>query len=205
VATFNPFRGATKPSTPAPDGPRLNLGCGRFPKAGFVNVDREALPGVDVVHDLARTPYPFPDGHFARVEADHVLEHLPDAFGAMREIHRVLMPGGWLVVAVPHFSRAMSHPEHARGFDITFPYYFDPTFPGGYCGVPFECLSAEMHWFAQPWLKRQVLPPRVFQAVHAVGRVVDALAHASPAAAARVWCFAVGGFEEVRFTFRKPG
>lgn len=202
---FNLFRAAPAPADAAPDGPRLNLGCGRFPKEGHVNVDREAMAGVDVVHDLSTFPYPFPDGHFGQVVAEHVIEHLPDPMATMREIHRILRPGGWAVVAVPHFSRALSHPEHARGFDVTFPYYFDPAFPGGYCGTAFECLSVELRWFAQPWLKRQVLPPAVFHAVSAAGKVIDRLANASPAAAARVWCFAVGGFEEVRFTFRKPG
>ena len=45
-------------------GDNLNLGCGRFPKAGFLNVDWNPGPGVDLVHDLTRIPYPFADGRF---------------------------------------------------------------------------------------------------------------------------------------------
>ena len=51
---------------------KLNLGCGDFPKPGFINVDRRAGKGVDVVHDLSILPYPFEDAQFERIEADHV-------------------------------------------------------------------------------------------------------------------------------------
>jgi SAM-dependent methyltransferase len=181
----------------------LNLGCGRFPKSGYVNVDRSALPGVDVVHDLSVVPYPFEDGAFDRVEADHVIEHLPEVFQTMREIHRLLRPGGELVMRVPHFSRGFSHPEHRRGFDATFPYYFDPSFAGGYAGVHFRRRSVRMRWFAQPYLKRTVLPRPLFRVGKAVGTVIDAAANASPLVCSRLWCYAVGGFEEIEFVLER--
>lgn len=184
---------------------RLNLGCGRFPKPGYVNVDWKTMPGVDVVHDLSRLPFPFQDESFEQIDADHVLEHLPDVFGVMAEIHRILRPGGHLELAVPHFSRGFAHPEHRRGFDATFPYYFDPKFPGGYSGFTFRCESVRMRWFAQPYLKRSVLPGPLFQIGRACGFAVDAVANLSPLVCSRLWCYYVGGFEEIRFSFRKPG
>src|SRR3990172_5221465 len=83
---------------------KLNLGCGEFKKPGFVNVDCYPHLNPDVVQDLNQFPYPFPDGRSALVEADHVLEHLENPFRVMRELHRVLKPGGRLVLRVPHFS-----------------------------------------------------------------------------------------------------
>ncbi len=182
----------------------LNLGCGRFPKPGYVNVDWADNPGVDVVHDLAERPWPFADERFERVEADHVLEHLPEVFDTMRELHRILKPGGTLVIRVPHFSRGFSHPEHRRGFDATFPYYFDPSFPGGYTGSHFVSDRVTLHWFAQPYLKKSVLPRPLYEVGKVTGKVIDRFANLSPLVCSRLWCYAVGGFEEIEFVLTKP-
>lgn len=45
---------------------------------------------------------PFPDGTFDNVFCIEVLEHVPNPFQAMGEIHRVLKPGGVLLVSVPN-------------------------------------------------------------------------------------------------------
>lgn len=182
--------------------PRLNLGCGAFKKDGFINVDADPRTSPDVLHDLNVLPYPFPPDHFDAVEADHVLEHLHDPFAVMRELHRILKPGGSLTVRVPHFSRGMTHPDHKRGFDVTFPYYFQPAFKGGYAGVAFECLRASLHWFSQPYLKKTVLSLPSYAAARIFGAVADVLARLWPFLCSRVWCFWVGGFEEIRFDFR---
>jgi len=44
---------------------------------------------------------PFPDGCFDVVIASEVLEHIPEDLVAMREIARVLRPGGMVAVTVP--------------------------------------------------------------------------------------------------------
>ncbi|WP_030456502.1 class I SAM-dependent methyltransferase [Herbidospora cretacea] len=46
---------------------------------------------------------PFPDASFDRVIASEVLEHIPEDMAAMKEIVRVLKPGGLLAVTVPAF------------------------------------------------------------------------------------------------------
>jgi SAM-dependent methyltransferase len=46
---------------------------------------------------------PFPDGSFDHVIAAEVLEHIPDDERAMREIARVLRPGGSAAVSVPRW------------------------------------------------------------------------------------------------------
>ena len=107
---------------------KLNLGSGEFKKDGYVNVDWQDLTKPDVKHDLNVLPYPFKDDTFDLIEAFHVLEHLDKPFSIMKELHRIMKPGGSLVIKVPHFSRGLTHAEHAHGFDVTFPLYFNKDF-----------------------------------------------------------------------------
>ena len=44
---------------------------------------------------------PFADGSFERIVASEVLEHIPDDERALREIARVLAPGGTVAISVP--------------------------------------------------------------------------------------------------------
>jgi hypothetical protein len=105
---------------------------------------------------------------------------------------------------VPHFSRGFTHADHKCGFDVSFPLYFQPTFPGGYSGTHLECVSMRLRWFGQPELKRQVLGRTTATVAAALGGVIDVFANISPFATSRIWCFWVGGFEEVEFVFRRP-
>ena len=58
-----------------------------------------AMPGVDFHSELASIPRP--DGVYDAVVCSHVLEHVADDRAALRELHRVLAPGGWAVLQVP--------------------------------------------------------------------------------------------------------
>jgi len=78
----------------------LDLGCGKnkFKTSNLsdivVGMDKYSLEGVDVVHDLEKTPYPFNDNEFDEIRTHHVLEHIQNFFGLMEECHRILKPGG---------------------------------------------------------------------------------------------------------------
>jgi SAM-dependent methyltransferase len=50
------------------------------------------------------TRLPFPDATFDRIIASEVMEHIDDDAGAMRELARVLKPGGVLAITVPAFA-----------------------------------------------------------------------------------------------------
>jgi len=183
---------------------KLNLGCGEFKKSGYINLDVEDRFSPDVLHDLNDLPYPFADGAFDLIESSHNLEHLNDPFAAMTEMHRLLVPGGTLIIKVPHFSRGLTHPDHRRGFDVSFPFYFNPDFPGGYTGTRFDLAKLRLTWYGQPYLKKKVLSPPVHIALSGIGWVIDILANLSPALCSRIWCFWVGGFEELELHFKKP-
>ncbi len=181
---------------------KINLGSGEFNKKGFVNVDHESERKPEIVHDLNVFPYPFQDNSASLVEADHVLEHLENPFAVMKEIHRILENDGVAHIKVPHFSRCMSHPEHKHGFDITFPYYFRKDFKGGYTGQEFQLLEMKLRWFAQPYLKKSVLPLFLVQILKVLGNLFDFIASLSPAFCSRIWCYWVGGFEEIEFKLK---
>lgn len=104
---------------------RLNLGCGADIRAGWVNLDKFSLPGVDVCHDIQIMPLPFDDGSFDEVLCKDILEHV-DYIPLLDELHRILKPGGCLMIQVPHFTSkdAVSDPTHIRFFTShTFKYF----------------------------------------------------------------------------------
>ncbi|MBK8341300.1 MAG: methyltransferase domain-containing protein [Flavobacteriales bacterium] len=55
--------------------------------------------------DLDVTALRFPDDHFDLIICSHVLEHVPDDRTAMRELRRVLRPGGTAILLVPMSDR----------------------------------------------------------------------------------------------------
>lgn len=182
---------------------KLNLGCGETKKEGYVNVDWQSLANPDVTHDLNSLPYPFPDNSFDIIEAFHVLEHLDKPFAIMKELHRISKPGGEVIIKVPHFSRGFTHAEHTHGFDVTFPLYFNKNFTkSGFYGVEFNLKKMKMHWLAFFHL----LPSMgygngVIRLLRVVNTFISALANMSTPFASRIWCFWVGGFDEIEFCF----
>lgn len=183
---------------------KLNLGCGQFPKTGFVNVDIDPNSKADIICDLRQVPYPFLDESFDLIEIDHVLEHLTNTLDVMSELRRILRSGGTLVIKTPHFTRGFTHYDHKRGFDVTFPYYFDPKFPGGYTGIHFENISTKLKWFGQDHLKRRTLPALSYHTGKYLGMFFDFIGNLNLFFTSRLFAFWVGGYDEVVFVFRRP-
>lgn len=59
------------------------------------------LDGKKAMHAMDVCDIPRPDNTFDAVLCSHVLEHVPDDRKAMREILRVLKPGGFAILLVP--------------------------------------------------------------------------------------------------------
>ncbi len=81
--------------------PRLHVGCGRARLEGWVNIDAQALPGVDVVADVTGG-LEFRDCE--AVYAEHFLEHLriDHALDFLAEAWRVLGEGGLIRLSTPN-------------------------------------------------------------------------------------------------------
>lgn len=104
---------------------KLNIGCGRDIKAGYINIDIAPLDGVDIVSNISKEKLPFQDNDVDEVVCIDILEHV-DLIFAMREIHRVLKPNGKLSLRVPHFTSANNYidPTHVRMFSArTFKFF----------------------------------------------------------------------------------
>ena len=119
----------------ANSGIRLDIGCGANKTPGWVGMDRQALPGVDIVHNWSVFPWPLPDECALQALASHVVEHVNPADGHfltwMDEVWRVLKPSGRLAIVVPY---ATSHgmfqdPTHCNFCNETTWAYFDPNHP----------------------------------------------------------------------------
>ncbi len=109
-----------------------DVGCGATKQVRqAVGIDAHPAPGVDVVADLEEG-LPFDDDTFDHVFAVHVLEHVGDLLGAMRELHRVLRPTGLLHVLCPLWTspNALADPTHVRPVDVPTFRYFTRERPG---------------------------------------------------------------------------
>jgi len=105
---------------------KLNLGCGKDIKKGYVNLDSFALPGVDIVHNLNKYPWPFEDNTFKEIYCSEILEHLDDIIKPVHEFHRISKPNGKIIITVPIFtsSNAVNSPDHRNFFTVkTFDYF----------------------------------------------------------------------------------
>lgn len=112
-----------------PDTPRtLDLGCGRRKLEGSVGVDMTTASHADVVCNLARTPWPFRDSSVGGVRALHILEHIENIVGVMKEVHRVCVPGARFHIETPYFTNGDSwtDPTHKHHFTLrSFDYFLD--------------------------------------------------------------------------------
>lgn len=117
---------------------KLNLGCGKHPKKGFINADLRNYPLVDLKFDLNKTPYPLESNKYELVTMDYVLEHLDDIPKIIEEVFRILKPNGKFTIISPHyasFSRYID-PTHKHGFSYFYFNYFNNEH---YRGYQFKC------------------------------------------------------------------
>jgi len=112
---------------------KLDLGCGKSKREGFLGIDRRKFDGVDGVTDLTKkswifeqselgqlkllqvntdvgTGFVLPDRSVSEVHCSHFLEHLehnqrqPERVRFMNELWRVLIPGGAATIITPHWA-----------------------------------------------------------------------------------------------------
>ena len=105
----------------------IELGCGpNKAHADVIGIDLLPLPGVDIVHNTEEGLAFIPDNSVDEISSSHFLEHIVNFEALMKEIHRVLKPGGVHKVTVPHFSNPHYYSDftHKRFFGLyTFDYF----------------------------------------------------------------------------------
>src|SRR4051812_38793948 len=87
----------------------LDLGCGNKPYESLYNPLTSSQVGCDVIQSdknrvdviCPASDLKFPDNKFDCVLCTQVLEHVYEHDRMMKEIHRVLKPGGTIILTVP--------------------------------------------------------------------------------------------------------
>ncbi len=93
---------------------KLGYGCVRgcyYGPAGkvdyrtVVSADGETFDCAIDLFDAEKDTYPYPDGHFSTVLCGELIEHLTeDPMHLMSEVHRIVRPGGYLVLTTPNIA-----------------------------------------------------------------------------------------------------
>jgi predicted SAM-dependent methyltransferase len=149
---------------------KLNLGCGWSRREGYLGVDIGDYPTVDVRQDALLYLKSLPANSVQEVYSAHFLEHL-DAevfLQLLKEINRVLVPGGDIKFLVPHYSHPYyySDPTHRITFGVhTFSYLCETSClhrkVPDYARIPGWTLkSVRLHFipYAQPRIWRFRIP-----------------------------------------------
>jgi SAM-dependent methyltransferase len=113
---------AVREAVPFLHGRLLDMGCGRKPYrsvlrcASHIGVDVSTSPNfnhaIDCIYDGAHLP--FGDASFDSVLCTEVLEHCSEPWAFMKEVSRVLKPGGHALITVPFVIH-----HHEEPFDFT--------------------------------------------------------------------------------------
>ena len=99
---------------------KLNLGCGKDYRDGWVNVDFYDDSTCDIKHDLEVFPWPWEDDSVSEILIKHTLEHLGADWKVyikiLQEMYRICEDDAEIMVAVPspwHWNFT-SDPTHVR-------------------------------------------------------------------------------------------
>ncbi|QNN24883.1 methyltransferase type 11 [Planctomycetales bacterium ZRK34] len=147
---------------------QLELGAGGKARDGYVSLDLLPLEGVDIVANLNEPLTDLPDNCVASLRTRHTLEHVQEFLPLMKEIHRIVAPGGRIEITVPHYTNPYyySDPTHERFFGLyTFNYFVDPEkqprlrqVPSFYTDFRFEIVSIRIMFYRQGIIDRIVAP-----------------------------------------------
>ena len=103
----------------------LDVGCGIKKYPGAIGLDHNPRSKADILCELDHFPWPVGDQLFDEVRLIHVIEHVGDVVRTVEECHRVLRPGGVLILETPHYTDFSSfcdptHRWHLNSFSFRY-------------------------------------------------------------------------------------
>jgi glycosyltransferase involved in cell wall biosynthesis len=127
---------------------KIDLGGGLFPREGYTTIDQE---DADITCDL-NEGIPLPDNSVGVINASHLIEHLRDPIKTMREIHRVLVHGGWAFIEVPSTDGrgAWQDPTHVSYWNENSFWYYTKQSHAQFIrnkDIKFSCMRLETNWW----------------------------------------------------------
>lgn len=189
----------------------LNLAAGekRYNDEGIVNVDLIEGEGIDQVVDLNVFPWVWEDNSIDGIHASHILEHFPieGAVKFIKECHRILKPGGFLRIVVPHCTNMSSVGcfGHYRTFSHdTLHRYLDGQGRHDcymFKGIRFKTVEMRVNWVWEEVIKNVQNIPNVDDTLRKLIRpldfVISKLINMGPRWFERFWWILVGGASEI--------
>lgn len=124
-----------------------NLGSGFQKYEGVIGVD--IIRSAEIKHDLNVVPWPIPSDSADVCTAFHSFEHLADIVKTMNEVHRILKPGGKVIIEVPFYRSptAFQDPTHKIFFAASSMIYFcHPLY--AYTDKLFKQVDFSYGWFS---------------------------------------------------------
>lgn len=120
---------------------KLDIACGNHKELDWVGMDIQALPGVDIVHDLNVHPFPIEAESVEVAKAWHIIEHIPRVsvtpvgtlfpfVAFMDECWRILKPRAEIDIETPHGAGDvfLHDPTHCNPVTEVTWEYFDPRY-----------------------------------------------------------------------------
>ena len=182
---------------------KLDIGCSYHKLPGYLGVDIEAGPDVDVRADM--NALPFKTSSIDLVHTRHTLEHVDDPHGCIKELYRICKPDGIIRIIVPHYSNPAYWADvtHKRPFSARSFEYYDLQLAKR-SGFPIYLPEVD---FRTKRIRLTFWPKRIYQNKNLLKRwiigildfVLSNLASWNPFLCERLWCNWVGGFYEVEF------
>ena len=97
---------------------KLNIGCGKDVRKGWINLDNHKSNGANIVHDLNKLPLPFENNSADYLYCSHVLEDFVDFMPLMSEFCRIVKKDGIIEIRVPNETCTWDSPYHKRSFNL---------------------------------------------------------------------------------------
>jgi len=137
---------------------KLDLCGGHNPPKGYTSID---ILNANMVHDLNKTPWPIADNSVGIVRAFDALEHIKDPIKTMKEIHRILVPGGMLFSHTPSTDGrgAFQDPTHVSFWNSNSFWYYTKKNIGAYINKPVRFqLTRVKDWYPSKWHEENKIP-----------------------------------------------